>query len=75
VEFRGLSPDSHRTLTGLSQDPWASVTYSLDLHVIHIPGEDNVIVDSLLHFRNSQALAACPGLSISPFQPPQLAMG
>jgi hypothetical protein len=44
--------------------------HHLDLHVIHIPGEDNVIADSLSCFQNSQALAACPGLSISPFQPP-----
>jgi hypothetical protein len=44
--------------------------HHLDLRVIHIPGEDNIIVDSLSCFRNSQALATCPGLSISPFQPP-----
>jgi hypothetical protein len=49
--------------------------HHLDLRVIHIPGEDNVVADSLSRFRNSQALAACPGLSISPFQPPRLTMG
>jgi hypothetical protein len=48
--------------------------HHLDLCVIHIPGEDNINADSLSCFQNSQALAVCPGLSISPFQPPQLTM-
>jgi hypothetical protein len=49
--------------------------HHLDLHVIHILSEDNIVADALSRFQNSQALAACPGLSISPFQPPQLTMG
>jgi hypothetical protein len=49
--------------------------HHVDLCVIHIPSEDNVIADALSHLQNSQALVTCPGLSISPFQPPQLTMG
>jgi hypothetical protein len=36
---------------------------------------DNVVADALSRFENARALAASPGLSISSFQPPRMAMG
>jgi hypothetical protein len=49
--------------------------YNISLRVVHIPGVDNVVADSLSRFENTRAVAACPGLSISTFQPPRVAMG
>jgi hypothetical protein len=49
--------------------------YRIDLRVVLIAGTDNVIADALSRFQNGRALAACPGLSISPFKPPRLTMG
>src|SRR6202522_553086 len=49
--------------------------HHISLRVVHIPGVDNIIADSLSRFENARAYAACPGLSISTFQPPQLTMG
>jgi hypothetical protein len=51
------------------------ITYNISLRVVYIPGVDNIIADSLSRFENTKAKAACPGLSISSFQPPRLAMG
>ena len=49
--------------------------YDISLRVVYTPGVDNVIADSLSRFENTRAVAACPGLSISNFQPPRIAMG
>lgn len=51
------------------------IKFNISLRVVHVPGVDNVIADCLSRFENTKALAACPGLSISLFQPPRLAMG
>jgi hypothetical protein len=49
--------------------------HRVDLRVIHVPGTDNVVADALSRFQNSKAIAACPGLTISAFEPPRLTMG
>ena len=51
------------------------IQHAISLRVVYVPGVDNVVADSLSRFDNTKALAACPGLSISSFQPPRLAMG
>jgi hypothetical protein len=51
------------------------IKFNISLRVVHTPGVDNVIADSLSRFENTKAVAACPGLSISSFQPPRIAMG
>ena len=49
--------------------------FDISLRVVHIPGIDNVIANSLSRFENTKAVAACPGLSISHFQPPRVTLG
>ena len=49
--------------------------HDISLRVIHVPGVDNVVADSLSRFDNTKAVNACPGLTISLFQPPRVAMG
>jgi len=49
--------------------------FDISLRVVHVPGIDNVIADSLSRFENTKAEAACPGLSISFFQPPRVTLG
>lgn len=49
--------------------------FNMSLRVEHISGVDNVIADALSRFENTKAVTACPGLSISTFQPPRVAMG
>ena len=49
--------------------------HHISLRVVHVPGIDNIVADALSCFQNERALAACPGLKISTFQPPQLTMG
>jgi hypothetical protein len=49
--------------------------HHISLRVMHLPGIDNVIANCLSRFDNARAIAACPRLSISPFQPPRLTMG
>jgi hypothetical protein len=49
--------------------------HHISLRVVHIPGVDNIIADSLSRFENARAYAACPGLNISTFQPPRFTMG
>jgi hypothetical protein len=44
--------------------------HNIDLCVIHVPRADNIIADALSRFQNSQALDACPGLTISALHPP-----
>jgi hypothetical protein len=51
------------------------LTHNISLRVLHVPGLDNVVADSLSRFENTKAIAECPGLSISSFQPPRIAMG
>ena len=51
------------------------IKHNISLRVVHIPGVDNIIADSLSRFENTKAIASCPGLSISSFQPPRLALG
>ena len=49
--------------------------HSISLRVMHVPGVDNSIADSLSRFENSKAISMCPDLSVSSFQPPRIAMG
>jgi hypothetical protein len=49
--------------------------YNISLRVMHVPGVENIIADSLSRFENAKAIAECPNLSISSFQPPRVAMG
>ena len=51
------------------------IKHDISLRVMHVPGVDNVVADSLSRFENTKALAVCPGLTISCFQPPRVAMG
>lgn len=51
------------------------IKFNISLRVVHVPGVDNGIADALSRFDNARALAACPGLSISTFQPPRAALG
>ena len=51
------------------------IKFNISLRVVHIPGVDNVIADFLSRFENTKAIAECPGLAISTFQPPRIAMG
>jgi hypothetical protein len=51
------------------------IEYDISLRVVYVPGIDNIIADSLSRFENARALTACPGLTISSFQPPRLALG
>jgi hypothetical protein len=49
--------------------------HDISLRVVHVPGVENVIADTLSRFENTKAVSANPGLSISLFQPPQLTLG
>ncbi|KAF8957956.1 hypothetical protein BDZ97DRAFT_1636905, partial [Flammula alnicola] len=49
--------------------------YNVQLHVCHIPGNQNVVADALSRFQNHVARAGCPRIAILPFQPPRLSLG
>jgi hypothetical protein len=49
--------------------------HNISLRVAHITGVDNIIADSLSRFENTRAIAQCPDIKISCFQPPRAAMG
>ena len=49
--------------------------YNISLRVLHIPGIDNSVADSLSRFETARAIKNCPGLTVSTFQPPRIAMG
>ena len=51
------------------------IKFHISLRVVHIPGDDNSVADALSRFDNRRALAVCPDLFISTFQPPRLALG
>ena len=51
------------------------IKFDISLRVIHISGVDNDIADALSRFDNTQAYTACPGLTISSFQPPRIMLG
>ena len=51
------------------------IKHDISLRVVHVPGVDNSVADSLSRFENTKAVAECPGLSISSFQPPRVALG
>ena len=51
------------------------ITESIDLRVLHIPGEQNEIADVLSRKRFDIARQLQPGLVIKPFQPPRLSLG
>ena len=51
------------------------IKHNISLRVMHVPGVNNIVADSLSQFENTKALAVCPGLTISCFQPPRVAMG
>jgi hypothetical protein len=48
---------------------------NISLHVVYIPGEENVVADALSRYDNMRASAACPGLQIATFEPPRDALG
>lgn len=49
--------------------------FNISLRVVHIAGINNVVADALSRYENTKAVAACPGLSISNFQPPRVTLG
>ena len=49
--------------------------FNISLRVMHVPGVENAIADALSRFENAKAVSECSGLTISPFQPPRVAMG
>ena len=49
--------------------------FNISLRVVYIPGVENIVADALSRFENTKAVAACPGLSISVFQPPRITLG
>ena len=49
--------------------------YDILLWVIHIPGDNNLVADSLSRFDTAKAVMMCPGLTVSSFQPPHVVMG
>ena len=51
------------------------IKHGISLRVVHVHGVDNAVADSLSRFENTKAIAECPGLSISSFQPPRVALG
>ena len=51
------------------------IKHGISLRVVHVSGIDNSVADSLSRFENTRAIAECPGLSISSFQPPCVALG
>ena len=51
------------------------IKHNISLRVVHIPGVDNIIADSLSRFKNEIAISACPGITISTFEPPRITMG
>ena len=48
---------------------------NIELHVLHIPGEENTVADALSRGQFTTALEICPELRISPFQPPRWTLG
>ena len=51
------------------------VKYNISLRVMHVAGVDNSVADALSRFENAKAVAECPSLSISSFQPPRVTLG
>ena len=51
------------------------VKHRISLHVLHVPGVENQMADALSQFENAKAVNSSPGLSISSFQPPRVALG
>ena len=51
------------------------IAHGISLRVVHVPGVDNSIADSLSRFENDKALSLCPGLTISQFEPPRESLG
>jgi hypothetical protein len=52
-----------------------AILHELEFKVYYVPGPENVIADHLSRFRNHLAVQLAPRLVISPFQPPQDALG
>jgi hypothetical protein len=51
------------------------IAYGIDLHIVHLAGENNNVADALSHFQNDNACLLVPGLSILPFTPPRDTLG
>lgn len=49
--------------------------HNISLRVMHVPGVQNSVADSLSRFENAKAIALYPGLTVSSFQPPRVTMG
>jgi len=47
----------------------------IDLHVLHVPSDQNGVADALSRCQFSSALTLIPDLRISPFQPPRWTLG
>ena len=48
---------------------------NIDLHVVHIPGTQNVVADTLSQYHNELATKLVNGLTIRTFQPPRDVLG
>jgi hypothetical protein len=51
------------------------VTHNIDLRVLHVPRDQNFVANALSRCCFTSALDTVPGLTISPFQPPQWTLG
>ncbi|KAG2136605.1 uncharacterized protein EDB93DRAFT_1091525 [Suillus bovinus] len=47
----------------------------IDFHVFFMLGIHNTVADHLLRWKNAEAMIVSPGLTISPFEPPQNTLG
>lgn len=47
----------------------------IELRVYHIPGVHNTVADHLSRWRNEDAAALVPGITISSFKPPRITLG
>ena len=48
---------------------------NIDLHVVHIPGTQNVVANTSSQYHNELATKLVNGLTICTFQPPQNVLG
>ena len=53
----------------------AIINSHVDFRVFYVPGVNNVVADHLSRWRNAEAEAIAPGLSVQFFEPPRNALG
>ena len=51
------------------------IACGIDLHIVHLAGENNNMADALSRFQNDNTHTLIPGLSILPFTPPRDMLG